>query len=283
MVLSIQDIYPEAAIELGKLPSSGVVPNLLKNIDRQIAHQATVLLTVSENFAQFYANTRKVPLKKIHVIYNWMDEEEIKPGFRLGKFRQMQKISKDTFVIMYCGNVGINAGVEFIVEAAAKLQDNKVVMFVIAGDGSCRSMCESMAKDYGLTNVRFFYPLSREEFSDVQASADLMLLTTRKAGSLTSVPSKLIAYMLSGRPVLATVDANSDTARIIREAECGLSIEPENSEMMADHIRKLIEVPEELNRMGKRGRHYAEKHFSRKTCVPKLIDIIESVVSDINH
>lgn len=108
-----------------------------------------------------------------------------------------------------------------------------------------------------------------------------MLLTTRKAGSLTSVPSKLIAYMLLGRPVLATVDAKSDTARIIREAECGLSIEPENSEMMADHIRKLIKVPEELNRMGKRGRHYAEKHFYRKTCVPKLIDIIESVVSDI--
>jgi glycosyltransferase involved in cell wall biosynthesis len=279
LVINIQDIYPDAAIELGKLPSSGPIPGLLKGLDSIIARKAAVLVTLSENFAQFYSTTRKVPADKVKVVYNWMDEEEIKPSHRMGKFRKAQGISEDSFVVMYSGNIGLNAGVEFIIEAAAKLQYLRNVIFVIAGDGSCRSKCEALAERYGLSNVRFFYPLPKEEVSDVQAAADLMLLPTRKSGALTSVPSKLVAYMLSGRPVLAAVADNSDTTRIIQQAECGVCVQPEDPDSLAELIRELIETPEELSLMGTKARSYAEQNFSRRTCVPKLISILESVAS----
>ncbi len=279
LVINIQDIYPDAAIELGKLPSSGPIPGLLKGLDSIIARKAAVLVPLSENFAQFYSTTRKVPADKVKVVYNWMDEEEIKPSHRMGKFRKAQGISEDSFVVMYSGNIGLNAGVEFIIEAAAKLQDLRNVIFVIAGDGSCRSKCEALTERYGLSNVRFFYPLPKEEVSDVQAAADLMLLPTRKSGALTSVPSKLVAYMLSGRPVLAAVADNSDTTRIIQQAECGVCVQPEDPDSLAELIRELIETPEELSLMGTKARSYAEQNFSRRTCVPKLISILESVAS----
>jgi glycosyltransferase involved in cell wall biosynthesis len=150
------------------------------------------------------------------------------------------------------------------------------VLFIIAGDGSCRKACEDLAQKYGLSNLRFFYPLPKEEFSDVQAAADLTILPTRKSGSLTSVPSKLIAYMLSGRPVLATVDEESDTARIIREARCGVCVAPEDPNAIAKAIRKSLQMPDELTRMGQQARSYAIQNFSSKVCLPKLISILES-------
>jgi glycosyltransferase involved in cell wall biosynthesis len=278
LVINIQDIYPDAAIELGKFPASGLLPQLLRSLDRWIAHQSTALVTLSENFAQFYCQTRQVSPKKVHTVYNWLDDEEIKPSSRMGSFREKQGIGEDTFVIMYAGNIGVNAGVEFVIEAATKLQNLPNILFIIAGDGSCRKASEDLAQKYELSNLRFFYPLLKEEFSDVQAAADLMILPTRKSGSLTSVPSKLIAYMLSGRPVLATVDENSDTARIISEAQCGICIPPENSEAIAKQIRQLIQIPEKLIHMEKRARFYAEQNFSSKVCLPKLINLLESII-----
>jgi glycosyltransferase involved in cell wall biosynthesis len=278
LVINIQDIYPDAAIELGKFPASGLLPQLLRSLDRWIAHQSTALVTLSENFAQFYCQTRQVSPKKVHIVYNWLDDEEIKPSSRMGSFREKQGIGEDTFVIMYAGNIGVNAGVEFVIEAATKLQNLPNILFIIAGDGSCRKACEDLAQKYELSNLRFFYPLLKEEFSDVQAAADLMILPTRRSGSLTSVPSKLIAYMLSGRPVLATVDENSDTARIISEAQCGICIPPENSEAIAKQIRQLIQIPEKLIHMEKRARFYAEQNFSSKVCLPKLINLLESII-----
>jgi len=281
VVLNIQDIYPEAAIQLGKLPRRGPVPLILKYIDGSIARRSAALITISENFAEFYHKVRKVPRDRIHVVYNWMDEDEIKPGPMMGSFRKAHGISQDKFVIMYAGNVGATADVQTVIKAAALLKDCNDVLFLIVGDGSNRLACESLAERYNLSNVRFFYPLLRHQVSEVQAAANLMVLPMRRSAALTSVPSKLIAYMLSAKPVLAAVDENSDTAKVIHDAKCGVCVTPEDPEAMAAKIRELLQMQEELIQMGQRARYYAEQNFSRKICVPKLISILEKVVDDV--
>jgi len=280
VVLNIQDIHPEAAIKLGKLPHWGPVPWILKYIDGFIARHSAALITISESFAKFYHTIRKVPRDRIHVVYNWMDDDEIKPGPRMGNFRKAHRISQDTFVIMYAGNVGAAADVQTVINAAAQLKDCNDVLFLIAGDGSNRLACESLAKRQNLSNVRFFYPLLRHQVSEVQAAADLMVLPMHRSAALTSVPSKLVAYMLSARPVLASVDEDSDTAKIIHHARCGVCVKPEDPEVMAAQIRELLRMQEELIQMGQRARCYAEQNFSRKICVPKLISILEEVAGD---
>ena len=276
LVVSVQDIHPEAAIGVGKLNSDGPSTRLLKCLDRLVAHRATMLVAVSENFADFYRSVRQVPADKIQVVYNWMDDDEIRPGPRAGHFRQMLGIPEDIFVVMYAGNIGANAGVECLIEAAHRLHDVEKLVVYVVGDGSSRADCEGLTKRLELANVRFFYPWHRDEVSMVHAAADVLVLPTRRSGAMTSVPSKLIAYMLSGRPVLAAVAPDSDTARIIRSAGCGVCIEPENPVVMAQAIRGLLQRPHDLVAMGERGRRYAEEHFSRRVCVPQLVRILEA-------
>lgn len=279
IVFNIQDIHPEAAIQLGKISMNGLVPQVFKYIDGLIARRSDALIMLSESFADFYQNTRGVPQDRIHVVYNWMDEQKIKPGLRTGVFRNKHGITEETFVVMYAGNVGEVANVQTVIRAASLLKDHKNILFLILGDGSNRPDCEALAHKLELTNIRFIYPLRLDQVSETQAAADLMVLPTHKSGALTSVPSKLIAYMLSGKPVLAGVNEQSDTARIIRDASCGYCVTPEHPDEMAAEIRRVVTMDEELARMGKNARRYALVNLSRKTCVRKIISVLESVAN----
>jgi len=91
---------------------------------------------------------------------------------------------------------------------------------------------------------------------------------------LNSVPSKMIAYMLSRRPILAAVESQSDSARIINEACCGWVIPPEDPLAMAEKLRQIMQLGD-LNDLGARARVYAETNFTARTSVPKLIRILE--------
>lgn len=277
LVLNIQDIYPESVIELGKLSREGKIARWLRLLDAWIGRQADCLVTLSQGFANFYREAREVPAEKIRIVPNWLDGEKIKPGPRVGAFRETHGISPETFVVMFAGNVGAVAGVQNVIRTAALLKDEPRLLFVIAGDGSARPECESLARGLQAENVTFFYPLHRSKVSDVQAAADLLVLPTQPAGALTSVPSKLIAYMLSGRPVLAAVPSHSDTAHIIMDSQAGVVIPPAAPAAMASEIQNLMGKLTLLEKMGQKARLYAVRNFDKKTCVSQLVKLLEKV------
>ena len=80
--------------------------------------------------------------------------------------------------------------------------------------------------------------------------------------------------MLSGRPVLASVE-ESATTRYIKEADCGISVEPDNVDDLADGFRKFVAMRvEEQNRLGKNSRLFAETKLMRQSNLPKVIDAL---------
>jgi hypothetical protein len=101
----------------------------------------------------------------------------------------------------------------------------------------------------------------------------------RKGAGLSSIPSKLMAYLFSQRPVLATVDAEGDTARCIREANCGWVGEPENVHWLADKMAEVSSIPESaLSALGQQGRAYGLRHFSKTEGVTRLgATILEAI------
>lgn len=273
-VLSIQDIHPEAIIEQGKLSPSSLSARTMRVIDRWVARNAKHVVTISQNFADFYQLNRGISPERISVVPNWMDENAIAPRTRNNPFRERLKIAENTFVAMYAGNVGTTADIPTLLKSAELLRDESRILFVIAGDGSLRKAFEKDATTRRLSNIRFHYPLSQEEFCNAQGASDLMLLPMRHGGALNSVPSKMIAYMLSSRPILAAVDTQSDSARIISQAECGWVVPPEDPIALTEKLLQIL-VTKDLTNSGARGRAYAENNFTARTSVPKLIRIIE--------
>ena len=78
------------------------------------------------------------------------------------------------------------------------------------------------------------------------------------------VPSRLYGILAVGRPVLVSADADSETARLVEEAGCGVVVPPGRPELVAGVIRDVVEGRLSLEGMGERGRRWVEREADRE-------------------
>jgi glycosyltransferase involved in cell wall biosynthesis len=274
LVLHIQDIYPESL--LGKVPlwSRGLLGVVLTALDRWIVRRAACVVVISENMRRTYVENRGLPCEKVIAILNWVDERRFATLPARSEACAHYKIPEYPFTFLYLGNIGLVANVEGLIEAfhAAGL---KQAQLVIAGDGSSKAACVELAKRMGVSCVRFVSDPDAGNVPLLQSLGHVCLLPLRKGAGMSSIPSKLIAYLLSAKPVLATLDAGSDTARCIQEAQCGWLGEPEDIGWLAKKMREIATLPSAgLYEMGQRGRQYGLAHFSKAAGVRHLSNVI---------
>jgi hypothetical protein len=82
--------------------------------------------------------------------------------------------------------------------------------------------------------------------------------------------------MLSGKPVIASVDQDSATTRYIHEAGCGLSVNPDSIESLVEGFKSFAQLSlEERIKMGNNSRDFAEKHLTRDVNLKMVCDAIE--------
>jgi colanic acid biosynthesis glycosyl transferase WcaI len=113
----------------------------------------------------------------------------------------------------------------------------------------------------------------------IWASADVSLVTSRKGLSTDSVPSKTFAIMASGRPIIAMMDEGCEVWNLVQESQGGICVPPERPDLLADAILRLYNDENERRRMGKNGRRYVEKNFSRKIISEKYEELFLAAVT----
>ena len=104
----------------------------------------------------------------------------------------------------------------------------------------------------------------REKLGQVQAIADISIVTLRPSAEQMSVPSKVLGYMAAARPVLVAAAANSETARLVREAGAGIVVPPGDPAAIATAIRDLLDRPADMQAMGSSGRKFLEENLTRE-------------------
>jgi glycosyltransferase involved in cell wall biosynthesis len=280
MVLNIQDMYPESVVMQGRLKPGEWLYKFLMLVDRWIAKQASELIVVSNGFAESYIQLRQIQPSKVHVIPNWMDPVSV---VVLGKnaYRQERGISREALVFVYGGNVGMAAGVELVIETISKVKTDREIVLLIAGSGSQLESCQKLSAGVSNVQILFHSPWASEDTSKILAAADILVLPTRGKQSLASVPSKLLSYLFSSRPILAVVLPESETAQVIQKANCGWIVPPDSIDLFANKVEELAGLPEHLLKdMGSAGRQYALQNFTTETCLPKVIDLIRNASLD---
>ena len=76
---------------------------------------------------------------------------------------------------------------------------------------------------------------------------------------LAPSPGNLISC---GQPIIAMVALESETARVIGEAGCGIVVQPGDGEGICSSILRLKEDASLREAMGSNGRRYLERHMS---------------------
>jgi colanic acid biosynthesis glycosyl transferase WcaI len=278
VVVSVQDVYPESLVSQVRTGPQSLIFRVTRCIDALIARQAKALIVISRRFQEIYRTTRAVPAEKIHVVHNWGNRRTINADHVANaEYRKSHRIPQEALLAVYAGNIGPAAGAERILEAFEQLQDLPNAYLLIAGSGSNLASCMERAKALGLRRVIFHSPWQQEETEIVLGAADLLLLPTIGNQSLASVPSKLISYLLAGRPVLAMVLPESETASMIMTAGAGWIVPPDKPDALAAEIRLISSLPaNQLHSLGKSGKAFAHQNLCRESNLPKVIRIIEA-------
>ena len=265
----VQDVYPES---LGaKIPILGVIFNLIfKPIDKIILKKSKKIIAISKKMKKYLSKTRQISLDKIKVVQNWQDEEAF---INYEDTKNNNSVEKRLFTFMYMGNIGPVAGIDLLIDSFSKanLGNSRLL---IAGSGSKRIELENLVSLRKIERVNFV-DVPDGAVPEIQGSSNVMLLPIKKGAASSSIPSKLPAYMFSKKPIIASVDIDSDSARVINEAKAGWVIEPENIDMLIDAMREaFLTKKSELELKGENGFNFAIKNLSKKNNLKQLVKAI---------
>ena len=271
-MIAIQDIYPECLFTNKNYPSivKNVALSILKPIDKYYQKHAASIRTISDEMADYLSSTRKLPREQYLVVNNWQNDEDFEG------LNTVTDSAKLRFV--YTGSINLHANVDLIIKAFAKanIPNSELVIY---GGGNHKDNCVKMVGEMGLKNVSFGF-VKRTEIPQVQANASALVLALPTGNGNLCLPSKMTSYMLSGKPVIASVDQDSATTRYIKEAQCGISVEPDNIDALAEGFRVFSSMPhEQLKTLGINSRIFAKKYLTRKVNLQMVCDEINRIIN----
>jgi glycosyltransferase involved in cell wall biosynthesis len=175
------------------------------------------------------------------------------------------------FVTLHAGNLGFYGAWSTILKAA-EILSNENIGVVFVGDGANRETMERSAGN--VRNVRFLPFRPVQQVPHVMIAGDLQIVTVKRGLEGVVVPSKLYSTLAAGRPVLAIAAPESDVARIVSAAGCGVSVDPDDPAAIAAAIRELRSDPIRLAEMGRRARETA-KNYARVDELNRFVSTVE--------
>jgi colanic acid biosynthesis glycosyl transferase WcaI len=275
-VFSVHDVYPNVGIDLDIFRHKAII-TAVAGLERFCLSRSHHVRVLSDSFFEPMASFR-IPREKITLIYDWVDTDLIKPLPRDNSFAREQQLNGH-FVVLYAGNIGLSQGLENVLAAADLLRDQEEIEFVFVGDGAGREPLLKHVKERNLGNLRFLPFQPRDRLPEVLATADVSLVTLKKGIGTASLPSKCFSILASGRPLIASVDEDSDTWKLVQRSGAGICIPPENPEALAEAIMELKNDPSRRKLLSRRGREFALNNHSPQAAAEKFEQLLLSAIA----
>jgi glycosyltransferase involved in cell wall biosynthesis len=219
---------------------------------------------------------RGVPRSKLEYVPLWTDEALFHPRPRDHDLARALGVD-NAFVLLYAGNLGYTQGIDTVLEACARLSDLSDFHCLIAGSGTAEQALRAQAASLSLDNVTFIGRRPPAEMGALMSIGDLHLvsLNNHSLASIT-LPSKVVATLASGRAVLAV--APGETARIVRDARAGWTVEPGDLNGLAKALRQAhAGGRSRTERLGSSARQYYERELSTE----RGVDTIETLLATL--
>jgi glycosyltransferase involved in cell wall biosynthesis len=190
-----------------------------------------------------------------------------------GELDKNSTIKRKDIAVCYIGGLTKIRGIKELVEAMNYV-DGKLYLAGEFNEPGFKSELESMA---GWKNVKYYGYLSRSEVADLMARCKAGVVTFHPAPNhVDAQPNKMFEYMSAGLPVIASDFPLWE--EIIEGSECGICVDPQNPEDIADSIQYLIDNSQHAEQMGKNGIKAVKKKYNWDIENKKLINIYENIL-----
>lgn len=273
-VYEIQDMWPETLRATGMINNEAAL-GVLGEIALRVYRDASAITVISDGFRRNLIS-KGVPAEKLHVIPNWADEVVYHPRPRETSLAEAHGLA-GRFNVIFGGNMGPAQDLGTVIEAADRLQDLADLQFVLIGDGIALPDLQAEVSRRGLTNVRFLGRQPHAAMPGFFAWADVLLAPLKDDPLFAiTIPSKIMAYLASERPIIAAMPG--DGAAVVQDAGAGLACPPGNPAGLEKAIRTIYTMPrEDRNALGQAGRRAYEAHYGFQQAVDRYEAIFQQI------
>jgi colanic acid biosynthesis glycosyl transferase WcaI len=226
-------------------------------LERRVARQSNGIIAISEDFRDLAVEWGVDPAR-IAVIENWgvIPPDPLPPK---DNDWAAQHGLVGRRVLLYSGALGFKHNPQLFLELATEFRHDDHVRIVVISEGYGAEWLSLRSREFPQLVLLPFQ--SADNYHKALAAADVLVAILEPAAAKYSVPSKVLAYMTAGRPILAAIPADNLAARTITASGAGLIVEPDKSTELRQSARLLVEDGDCRKRLGIAGLAYARANF----------------------
>lgn len=275
-VVIVQDVFPEVAVELGRLDNPALVRTLDVVVGMGLRHANRVVAIGETMRTRLVA--KGVDPRRIVVIRNWVDANELTPHPKDNAWAREHGLS-EKFVIMHSGNVGYAQNLDVLVRSATFMRDLDDLRIVIIGAGARLPDLVALAERLETDQVTFLPYQSREVLPESLSAGDVHFIGLTQGLSGYVVPSRMNGVLSVARPVIVGAERDSEIVHVVEEARAGVVIPPGRPEILAATIRDLHGGVHDLASMGERGRDYVERAIDSRISLDRYRRVLSELLT----
>ncbi len=256
-VFELRDLWPASIVTVGAM-ERGLVIRMLEKLELFLYRRAQAIIPVTQSFKDDVIS-RGIDGVKITVVRNGVDLSRYHPRSKSKEMARELDV-EGKFVVAYLGTHGMAHALENVLNAAKLLENHANICFLLVGDGARKQALREQARTMELTNVIFHDSVAKERMPSVWSVCDVALVHLKDDPAFAKViPSKVFEAFGMAKPVMI-VQPDGEAVDIIREAQAGEWIAPENADDLAQAILRWHASESTVRKLGQNALVAAQYH-----------------------
>jgi len=276
-IFEVHDLWPLSPIELGGLSKRNPFIRIMQWAENYAYKHCDAVVSMLPN-AMDYMIEHGLAKEKYFCIPNGIVKSDWDYAWPLPAEHEslLSRLKDQMLIIGYAGAHGIANSLRSVIDAVAMLQQKNVAL-VLVGTGQEKDNLISYVQKKEIENVFFLPPIAKYEIPTLLSMMDVLFIGLQRQSLFKYgiSPNKIFDYMMAGKPIIQAIEAGNNP---VNEADCGISVEPDNPAAIADAVLKMkLMSKEDLNKLGKNGKKYVLENHTLDVLSKRFIEIINSV------
>ena len=276
--LVLKDIFPQNAVDIGMMKKSGlkgILYRRFRKTEKKLYALSDRIGCMSKaNVEYVLKHNPEIPRENVEVCPNSIEVKDMRiSAEKREEIRNKYGIPLDKTVYIYGGNLGKPQGIPHLIKCLETQKNNKDAYFLVVGDGTEFSRLEAFFSETAPANMKLMKRLPKEDYDLMVAACDVGLIFLDHRFTIPNFPSRLLAYMQSGVPVLASTDTNTDIGKVIVEGGFGWWCESNDASAFADVVASVDKssFPE----MSEKAFAYLNEHYTVESAYETIFSNIQ--------
>lgn len=265
--LVLRDIFPKWAVETGVL-RKGMLYRYFRVKEMKQYRAGDIIGVESPGNLDYFSSELPDTLFRVEVLPNWASLEW--PVITTRRYRQQLGL-EGKVVFFYGGNIGVAQDVDNIIRLAKGLLEHRDIFFLIVGEGSEVKRLQTYITNHALPNIKILPPVPPEQYLPMLNEFDVGMISLNRNLTSHNIPGKLLGYMGCRKPVVASMNRESDLFRLLGDARAGLCCENGDDKAFRTAVLLLANDPQLRIKMGKNSRRLLEARFSDRAAANQII------------